>query len=166
VSAQTSDQTPLLDGPMFNAADGPFPIPMTENGRKALSTAIEHIASGEYDFVRSPCLCGAVHERLVCTVDRYRIPHRTVLCLECGLIRTDPRWTRSSYNGFYRHHYRAMYERPGHGAETIFDIQAVGASGRAALILRHVPVPMPLKVCDSAVKAGGTRSRFRDAVRL
>jgi 2-polyprenyl-3-methyl-5-hydroxy-6-metoxy-1,4-benzoquinol methylase len=154
-------QQPLL-GHDFNAPEGNFPVPLTKLGYQARRAVIAKVEAGAYQLERSPCLCGGHQDCLICTVDRYRIPHRTVLCEKCGLIRTDPRWTRDSYNDFYRNYYRAMYERPGHDAQTIFAVQSSNARARSAFIMRQLAGILPDAVLEIGCGGGWNLLPFHE----
>ncbi len=128
---------PIL-GPNYNSPEGSFPVPIGPRGMAARQEVLALVRNGTYRLEAVPCLCGSVREELVCTVDRYRIPHRTVLCPDCGLVRTNPRWNESAYVDFYTRFYRAIYERPGHTAEGMFAIQRGNAERRAAFSLSRL----------------------------
>ncbi|MBL9188097.1 MAG: class I SAM-dependent methyltransferase [Opitutaceae bacterium] len=130
-------KAPLL-GPDYHAPEGPFPIPTTERGLAARREILELVRSGAYGLEAVPCLCGGTQEEVVATVDRYRIPHRTVMCRDCGLVRTNPRWNGSAYGDFYARFYRAIYERPGHSAQGMYAHQRGNAERRAAFIAPHL----------------------------
>jgi SAM-dependent methyltransferase len=130
-------KTPLL-GINFTSLEGCLPIPVTPQGEEARRAVRAKIVSGEYALEVAPCLCGAQEDRLVATIDRYRIPHATVLCRRCGLVRTNPRLTEAAYVDFYTHHYRDLYERANHEPVAYYAAQLVRGQERAAFILRHV----------------------------
>ena len=68
------------------------------------------LASGVYATEPSTCICGAGDAVPVAERDRYGIPHRMVLCGQCGLVRADPRMTRAAYETFYETEYRPIYD--------------------------------------------------------
>lgn len=61
------------------------------------------------DSRTTECPCHGDRDSVVTEVDRYGLPCRLVICLECGLIRMNPAPTSSELEWFYRHVYRAMY---------------------------------------------------------
>jgi 2-polyprenyl-3-methyl-5-hydroxy-6-metoxy-1,4-benzoquinol methylase len=99
------------------------------------------MASGAYKLETVPCLCGRNENQLIASVDRYRLPHSTVLCLHCGLLRTAPRLTEGAYIDFYTNYYRAIYERIGHNPDDYYTFQFSRGMERFAYILRHVQPP-------------------------
>ena len=126
-----------LLGPEYNSDVVEFPVPVSDKGRRNIAAVIEKIGSGAYRYEDIACLCGESQEELVCTRDRYGLPHRTVLCASCGLVRTNPRLDSPSYQDFYSKHYRSIYERPGHDPSSMFQIHASRAEERANFVLSH-----------------------------
>ncbi len=64
-------------------------------------------------YEANPCLCGNTNDYVVAEYDRYGIPLRTVLCMECGLMRSDPYYTKSVLELFYSKYYRDIYSEEG-----------------------------------------------------
>ena len=57
-----------------------------------------------------PCICGNDTEyNVVSEVERHGLPYRKVICVECGLLRVTPRWTKERYDSFYESQYRNLY---------------------------------------------------------
>lgn len=129
-------QTALL-GRAFTSQEGPLPVGVTLRGEQARKIICEKVAQGAYSLEDVACLCGAKNDRLVATVDRYRTPHSTVLCLRCGLLRTNPRWSSAAYMDFYTNHYRDLYERTDHDPAKYYAAQLKRAGERANFILQH-----------------------------
>ena len=92
-------------------AAGKAIVPLNETQEEAKKIVEELIQDGNYKFESVPCLCGASFENdlVLATVDRYGLEHRTVICQNCGLVRTNPRLTQASYNHFYENLYRQLY---------------------------------------------------------
>lgn len=58
-----------------------------------------------------PCpICSSDNFHLLKNNDRYFMGIKTVGCLNCGLIQTNPRPTQDSINYFYAHDYRYFYQ--------------------------------------------------------
>ena len=79
--------------------------------KEALYKIEDLIKNGTYEFESVPCLCGAPveNDQVLATVDRYRLKHQTVICQNCGLVRTNPRLTQASYNHFYENWYKQLH---------------------------------------------------------
>lgn len=100
-------------------------------GERSIAAVKRALATGEYVQERIPCLCGAMDELCIAEIDRYGIPHRTVICSRCALLRTNPRMDMRSIQHFYSNHYRNIYERPGHDPPSYFESQASRGRTRA-----------------------------------
>jgi len=69
------------------------------------------LKEGDYPTEQVKCFCGAdFNDRVLVEIDRFAIPHRMVMCEECGLIRANPRMTEKAYNEFYNNEYRPLYD--------------------------------------------------------
>lgn len=70
------------------------------------------LKSGEYPTEQIRCFCGADFndDFPLNEIDRYGIPHRMVLCRQCGIIRANPRMTKEAYANFYKEEYRLIYD--------------------------------------------------------
>lgn len=129
-------------------------VPVTARGVTAIADVCKKLASGDYPQEEVPCLCGEHQGLCIARVDRYGIPHRTVLCARCALLRTNPRMTRASYQHFYVNHYRAIYERPNHDPDRYFAAQLLRAEQRASHTVRWVRPRMGAAVVEIGCGAG------------
>ena len=69
------------------------------------------LKSGEYPTEEVKCFCEAdFKDRVLIESDRFGIPHRMVMCEECGLVRANPRMTKEAYGEFYNNEYRPLYD--------------------------------------------------------
>lgn len=69
------------------------------------------IVNNRVAFEEVPCLCGCRDFLLVASVDRYAILQQTVMCVNCGLIQSNPRMTEAQNRDFYSSDlYRRCYE--------------------------------------------------------
>ncbi len=68
-----------------------------------------HLDSGTYEQNEVPCFCGESDGLIIAERDRYGLAVTTLLCMNCGLMRTSPRMTEESVIKFYREDYRALY---------------------------------------------------------
>ena len=82
---------------------------------------LDHISLGHYSFVAQPCPCGEHDDVVIATTERHSLPHRTVICRQCGLLRTDPRLSDESYADFYSNYYTLLYGGLYTFTEEIFD---------------------------------------------
>lgn len=80
-------------------------------GPTGLAAKPEGIDYGRAPKEVVPCACcGSTQHVVACVGDRYDFGLRTVVCVECGLIFTNPRPTAEWFEAFYRLHYRTYYE--------------------------------------------------------
>jgi SAM-dependent methyltransferase len=71
----------------------------------------EKIRTGIFQLENHGCLCNA-HDGLdlqLASVDRYGIPNRVVICMNCGLVRVNPRMNEKAYSDFYREIFGRLY---------------------------------------------------------
>lgn len=68
------------------------------------------LSSGEYRVEDTKCFCGSDSDIVLTDTDRFNIPHRMVLCKNCGIIRANPRMTEESFDRFYNCEYRHLYD--------------------------------------------------------
>lgn len=154
---------PSILGEDYDLLNGPLPVPTTPEGLIAIAAVVEKINTGEYVFQEHHCPCGARGRDVVLArVDRYRIPHRTVLCKACGLSRTSPRLVASAYTDFYANYYRTIYERPNDTPERVIDRQRANARRRYELITCHIP-RRPETILEIGCGAGWNLLPFYDA---
>ena len=57
------------------------------------------------------CVCGRQNGDVVATAERHGFPLTTKLC-ECGLVRSDPYYSDSEIDEYYKDQYRQLYNRP------------------------------------------------------
>jgi len=131
---------PLL-GERFVNRNSALAVATGDRGRVAIATVCANLANGKYQLERVSCLCGSRDNRCIAQVDRYRIPHCTVMCKRCGLLRTDPRMTAAAYVDFYTNHYRAIYERPDHDPDRYFAQQVIRGESRARFVMHDIVQP-------------------------
>jgi 2-polyprenyl-3-methyl-5-hydroxy-6-metoxy-1,4-benzoquinol methylase len=128
------------------------------------------LESGEYATESLPCFCGANDDLELVTVDRYKLPHRLVVCQECALIRANPRMTAESYRSFYNNEYRKInypwYETYTNSrdieAEALFDGQIKKGNDLKAF-LAQFDRPSPKVVVDFGCHLGGMLMPFKPA---
>lgn len=130
--------------------------------QRALSEKFRrHLANSEFALRTSPCICGAeCNDALVGRVDRYGLPMRSVVCLECGTVRTDPYLDEPGLQIFYREYYQDLYDRAA-DPEAYFETQK--AYGRRVLGLVREIMPAAASAVEIGCGAGGALSVLRDA---
>lgn len=155
-------ETRLLSRRLAYPPSGLFRNPLNPEQIPARDRALEKLTSGEYTLETVACFCGGARFRILAEVDRYRLPVQTVLCLDCGLLGTNPRMDQESYARFYADDYRPLYE----GAQDDLKRSYAGALGESkklmAFIKPHLP-PRPGSVMELGANMGATLSLFQQA---
>jgi 2-polyprenyl-3-methyl-5-hydroxy-6-metoxy-1,4-benzoquinol methylase len=115
-------------------------IKLTETQEKAKLAIEKLIKDGTYQFESVPCLCEVSSENdlILATRDRYGLKHQTVICQNCGLIRTNPKLTQYSYNHFYENWYRQLYSGYAHVDENGFRLEFESMQPRGKKILEFL----------------------------
>lgn len=71
----------------------------------------QNVASGKIAFESVNCLCGSSDFKRLASYDRYSMRQSTVVCINCGLIQSNPRMTKEAYAEFYSSDtYRRCYD--------------------------------------------------------
>ena len=84
---------------------------LSEHQRIIVRDFNDKIRDGRIEFESVACLCGKTEFDLICEVDRYGLLQNTVLCINCGLILSNPRMREKEYELFYSSDlYRLCYE--------------------------------------------------------
>lgn len=84
----------------------------------------EKIDDGQYSFEEVDCVvCGGEEFRQLSEIDRYGLPHSVVLCPKCGLIQTNPRFDRETYDEFYNEEYQLLHKGDEKSFDWLFDAE-------------------------------------------
>lgn len=118
-------------------------------------------ANGTYTTTAVPCLCGAGGGRVIAERDRYGLPSPSVLCCECGVVRTSPRLTDDSLRSFYDNEYRPLYTGSVEPGDDFPEFQRF----RGQNISRFLTGILPNRSCvvDVGCGTGWTLLPFREA---
>lgn len=117
------------------------------------------VNSGIYsrDYVK--CFCGSDNYRQMTTKDRYGIDYALCLCLDCGLLYSNPRMTDESFEMFYKDDYRAIYS----------DRAEIGECAEKDKIKKYVDsiltefeIPLPKVVFEVGCGNGINMESFKD----
>jgi len=88
-------------------------IALTSRQMEVIAGLKDKIDQGIYKLEGVVCICaGSGRDRVIARTDRYGLKINTVICLDCGLVRTNPRLNEESLNGFYKQEYRDLYMGP------------------------------------------------------
>ena len=67
------------------------------------------VLNGEYLLKKNPCICESNNDLILSLKDRYGFDITTKICLNCGLLRSDPYYTDETLQKFYDNEYRKIY---------------------------------------------------------
>jgi 2-polyprenyl-3-methyl-5-hydroxy-6-metoxy-1,4-benzoquinol methylase len=94
----------------FNTPGKPA-VSCTQVQLQLISEFNNKVKNGLVNFETVPCLCGFKIFDAIARVDRYGMLQDTVMCVECGLVQSNPRMTKEEYLAFYSTDlYRACYD--------------------------------------------------------
>src|SRR4051812_1505130 len=65
----------------------------------------------EFKLVANQCPCGSDHDVVISEIDRFGLPLQSMLCQECGTVRSNPYFDEESLHVFYSKYYQEMYAR-------------------------------------------------------
>ena len=74
---------------------------LPEKDRLLVEELNNEILQEKYRFIPSQCLCGSHDFDIIATVDKYSVLVPTVMCKNCGLIQTNPKFSDIFYNELY-----------------------------------------------------------------
>jgi len=139
----------------------------TRRGRRHVSLVyqqqvIAKLQNGTYPTEETKCFCGADEGILICELDRYGIPHRLLVCVDCALIRATPRMTPEAYAQFYNNEYRKVNHcQAQDGADNEIYIDLADQKGQRLLTwLDDWAIDLPKVVVDWGCHVGGMLDAF------
>jgi SAM-dependent methyltransferase len=124
-------------------------------GTEALARARQKLAEHGDDRVIA-CPCGASSDTVISEVDRHGLPHRVVLCEECGLVRADPQPSQAVLDWFYADVYRPLYGPSNTDTKALFESKRWKAEPLHALLERANAIAPVRKVIDIGCGGGWT----------
>lgn len=139
-----------------------FRNPLSVERISVRDRVLDKLASGQYVLETAACFCGGERFRILAQVDRYRLPVQTVLCLDCGLLSTNPRMNQESYARFYNDEYRPLYEGAEDKPECSYARTLVESKKLMDFIKPHLR-SRPGLVMELGANMGATLSLFQQA---
>ncbi len=110
--------------PIFKDDGIPYSKSLNSLQKQTIESFKQKLASKEYDFVPTQCLCGNRDKNLDIVVsekDRYGLAIKTLLCKNCGLMRSEKVLDDYSIGEFYKNYYRSMYKGKEIASEEFFN---------------------------------------------
>jgi SAM-dependent methyltransferase len=155
-------ETALLSRRLDYPPSGLFRNPLPAAQIAVRDRVREKLARGVYALETVACFCGGERFRVLAEVDRYGLPVRTALCLNCGLLGTNPRMTQESYARFYDEDYRPLYEGAQDDLGRSYAAAQVESKKVAAFALPRLGSRKGL-VMELGANMGATLSMFQQA---
>ncbi len=128
-------------------------------------SVVERILQFEREVVTVCNVCGSGRSAIIADHDRYGLPIRTAMCLDCGLIYVVDRLTAEGYAHFYGAGiYRALIARFKGKAQTIQQIRRaqIGYASRLAHTLQgYLPPADGARLLDVGGSTGLVAERFQ-----
>ncbi|MCU0661396.1 MAG: class I SAM-dependent methyltransferase [Myxococcota bacterium] len=110
-----------------------FPLSAEQQGIRNRAQA--RIDDGTYAVESSACLCGDRESKLIAERDGYGLRLPTVMCLRCGLLRSEPRLSEPSWKRFIGEDLPAMATEATAPLDRLFDEQVT----QGAVLAREMP---------------------------
>lgn len=158
----------LVSYPLWDD-DGKAALKLNKTQREAIKVFINKVNTGTYKYVKNPCLCGIDDEFtdvLIAQKDRYGIPCKNVLCMNCGLIRIKDRLDDDSTAAFYKNDYRNIYVGLDIATQDFFNSQMRRGEQFYSLISQHINISQIKTVFEVGCGAGGILNAFKQAGHL
>lgn len=124
---------------------------------------LKKLSTGEYKLIENKCLCRGKRDLVIADKDRYDIPLTTVLCMNCGLVRSNPYYDEATLKSFYENEYRQIYSGSKKAKDLFFDEQVRIGEGVIRYIEKNAgDVINEKKVFEIGCGAGGILKAFKD----
>jgi 2-polyprenyl-3-methyl-5-hydroxy-6-metoxy-1,4-benzoquinol methylase len=118
---------------------------------RAVEDFNRRVLNGEIPFEEVPCLCGNDQFSLIASTERHGLIQSTVICVECGLVQSNPRIKATYYRYFYESdEYRKLYD----GNHFIENFQSFFTDDHGNHIYHAIIKHKPLKEINSVLEFG------------
>jgi len=115
-----------------------------------------------YELEEALCLCGSSNYILIGKYDRYAIPVTTLLCKNCGIMRTSPRMSKESLIRFYEEDYRLIYGGSKESDSAFFNKQVNHGKFIFQSLYNSCSLNKETTVFDIGCGTGGTLMPFKE----
>ena len=119
--------------------------------------------TNKYKLIENKCICGKTKDLIIADKDRYDIPLTTVLCMNCGSVRSNPYYDEKTLKSFYENEYRQIYSGSKKATNDFFSEQ-IKIGGK---IIKYIEKKSDYfvdgrKVFEIGCGAGGILKAFKD----
>lgn len=86
--------------------------------------------------------------------DHNTLPCRVSICMNCVLVKLNPRWNESKYERFYSEKYDFFYRGPDKSVGELFDIDLASKGKKMKERLQDISIPNKIKMLDIGAGTG------------
>jgi SAM-dependent methyltransferase len=152
--------------PLYRHSGAPWES-LSASQEGALNRFRDKLQTGEYRLVENPCLCGSTRpelDRPLSEVDRYGLPVATLICSQCGILRSATVLDEPSTLSFYEFDYRGIYGQAAHPTEAFLNDQRFRGKRMADIFFAVAgdTGATDLRVFEIGCGAGGILLAFRE----
>jgi 2-polyprenyl-3-methyl-5-hydroxy-6-metoxy-1,4-benzoquinol methylase len=115
----------------------------------------------KFTFEYVECECGSKNDYTLSYRDKYALRSNNVICLDCGLVRINPRMDRKSLGLFYEEYYRPIYAGYEYATDEFFNEQYDRSLERIYSLSKNY-LKGNEKVLEIGCGAGGILKAFQD----
>jgi 2-polyprenyl-3-methyl-5-hydroxy-6-metoxy-1,4-benzoquinol methylase len=125
----------------------------------------EKLRTGTYKLITVKCLCNknSTKDVIVTEKDRYGFNISSIICGNCGLIRSEKIFDEKSTNSFYTHEYRKIYQPAGISIASFFVDQSKSGNKFYQLFVKEVGHLKGANLFEIGCGAGGLMMPFYKA---
>lgn len=104
---------------------------------------------------KSNCdICATQMSKPFIKYDHNTFPCRVSMCMNCGLVKLNPRWNESKYERFYSEKYDFFYRDPDKSVNELFDIDLSSKGNKMKDRLQDISLPKKVKMLDIGAGTG------------
>lgn len=112
---------------------------------------------------REECLCGSANKECIANIDRFGLPFKSLICISCGLVMTQPILSEESLSLYYNRFYHPLT----YGTEsTIEYLYEQGQGAKIFNIMEEYLKTNKLNVFELGAGSGSNLDEFRSAAKL
>ena len=99
-------------------------------------------------------ICASRMSKPFIKYDHSTFPCCVSMCMNCGLVKLNPRWNESKYNWFYSEKYDYFYRGPDKNVEELFDVDLSSKGKKMKERLQEISIPNKIKMLDIGAGTG------------
>ena len=145
-------------------ADGKPSIGLNELRLEIRNQIETKVKQGIYPFEKVPCcICGGHDFEILSEKDRYGLYAPVVICVNCGLIQTNPRMTGEAYQQFYEIEYGKLHGGKDSPDDDDFNLEYIRGSEIYAYLGQILGTPLrQARILEVGCSSGGILQYFKE----